>query len=99
METVDEQIAGIIADVHHAFQAEAGYERRFLIERIEIACRALVGQERVPDLGPWVVEDAGRTLQSDNFEHDVALRVTGDFYSDENRIAYAKELASRLNRP
>jgi hypothetical protein len=52
--------------------------------------------------GPW---EAGETkeersrafIQSDDFSHDVRLYVDGDFADDEQRLAYAKEIARRLN--
>ena len=97
MSTVDAQIKDILNDVIRAIKAEEGWERRSYIQRIEMACHALVGQECVPDQGPWEASEDGRTISSDDFEHDVLLRVQGDFYSDEARAAYAKRLASQLN--
>lgn len=49
------------------------------------------------DTGPWSVSEDGREIQSDDFTHDVILRVTGDFYDDAQRNAYAKNLAAKLN--
>jgi hypothetical protein len=100
--TIDEQMIDILRDVRWLadnYQNSFDHERRSLVQRIDIACRSLVGQERVPDQGPWTVSEDGRVLSSDNFEHDVQIKVSGDFYGDEDRIAYSKELASRLNRP
>jgi len=34
---------------------------------------------------------------SDDFTHDVILRITGDFYSADQRKAYAENLAKKLN--
>jgi hypothetical protein len=67
------------------------------------------GPEGLNDRGPWRVNewDAERdkrgalprvVLQSDDFNHDVALIVTGDFYSLEQKKRYAYLLADRMNR-
>ena len=53
-----------------------------------------------PDKGPWMVNkwSGGRVvLQSDDFEHDVALVVDGDFGSHEEKLAYANALAAWMN--
>lgn len=68
-----------------------------LLARIEGACHALVGQAREPDLGPWTVSEDGRQLFSDNFTNDVKLTLDGDFYGDEDRLAYSRRLAQQLN--
>lgn len=47
--------------------------------------------------GPLSVSEDGRAIESDDFTHDVVLRVTGDFYNDEQRKAYAENLAMKLN--
>lgn len=52
---------------------------------------------QVTDKGPWTPSDDGRHIQSEDFEHDVTLRVSGDFATDEDRIAYTKWLAAKLN--
>lgn len=58
-----------------------------------------------PDRGPWKVtvwtRKAGRVvvLQSDDFHHDVALEISGDFGRWEDRMAYAEWLANKLNAP
>lgn len=49
------------------------------------------------DHGPWTVSEDGRVIQSDDFTHDVALTVSGDFASNADRRAYSEELAKRLN--
>ena len=90
------QIADILADVK-ALSTVEEWQRRQLLQRIELACEALKGQRVETDAGPWSVSEDGRTLSSDNFTHDVQLKVTGDFYSDEQRLAYSKALAERLN--
>lgn len=36
-------------------------------------------------------------IESDDFEHDVLLEVMGDFASVEDKLAYAQNLADRLN--
>lgn len=50
--------------------------------------------------GPWKVDewDGGRlVLQSQDFHHDAALEVSGDFGSPELKKAYADEICRRLN--
>lgn len=95
--SAEAQIKAIIEDVFRALHAEEACERRSYIQRIEIACAALVGQEKVPDQGPWEVSADGRYISSDDFTHDVLLEVKGDFYSDEARRAYSTALAGKLN--
>lgn len=53
-----------------------------------------------PDKGPWQVDEwsGGRVvLQSDDFEHDVALEISGDFGTPERKLAYAQALAAWMN--
>lgn len=51
------------------------------------------------DKGPWVVQcQCGSCIESDDFTHDVILRICGDFESDEQRFAYAQGLADLLNK-
>lgn len=40
----------------------------------------------------------GFFIESDDFTHDVTLRIHGDFESDEQRCAYAQGLADLLNK-
>lgn len=50
--------------------------------------------------GSWYATewfDGRVVIQSDDFTHDVALIVTGDFEDDEQRKAYARMLAERLS--
>ena len=47
----------------------------------------------------WIVGPDGSTLDSDDFEHDVILHISGDFSSDEQRREYANNLAMKLNAP
>ena len=61
--------------------------------------------EIISEKGPWSVSmgksEAGTfkvCLQSDDFHHDVALYITGDFYDNDQRIEYARRLADRMNR-
>lgn len=49
------------------------------------------------DRGPWHASENGWMIASDDFRHDVVLKVTGDFEDDASRIAYARTLADRLN--
>lgn len=53
-----------------------------------------------PDRGPWLVNEWSEhrvVLQSDDFEHDVALIVDGDFGGYDEKLAYAQRLANWLN--
>ena len=50
--------------------------------------------------GPWAVDvwrNGAIVLQSDDFHHDVALEISGDFGSPEIKRAYAEEVCRRLN--
>jgi hypothetical protein len=54
----------------------------------------------VTEKGPWQVNDWGQgriVIQSDDFTHDVALEISGDFGSVEREIAHAEEIARRLS--
>jgi len=48
------------------------------------------------DKGPWDVAKDGRTIYSDDFEHDAHLSIHGDFSSDEERKKYADWVADAL---
>lgn len=52
------------------------------------------------DTGPWrmIVGNSEVTLYSDDFTHDVAITITGDFADNEQRIAYATDIQQRLSR-
>lgn len=55
---------------------------------------------KIHEDGPWIVDewpDDRIVLQSQDFTHDAALEVTGDFGSKNNRRMYAEEIARRLN--
>ncbi len=53
----------------------------------------------------WTVEEWHRkesegydvVLCSEDFTHDAALRLSGDFESDEQRMEYAQDLCDKLN--
>jgi hypothetical protein len=51
----------------------------------------------IHDKGPWSVSEDGRQLSSYDFEHDVILKVNGDFADDAQRKAYSDGLSQRLN--
>lgn len=54
----------------------------------------------VTEKGPWQVSDWGRgriALQSDDFTHDAALELSGDFGTPEQKRAHADEIVRRLN--
>jgi len=46
-----------------------------------------MAEKQLHDVGPWMVSPDGGGIQSDDFTHDVILRVTGDFYNDAQRTA------------
>lgn len=55
---------------------------------------------KVTESGPWKAgydDDRSVFVESDDFTHDVRLYVNGDFASLEQRMAYAEEIARRLN--
>lgn len=70
--------------------------------RVWKKARAALAQPSLmpPDRGPWhaVKWDGGRRvdLSSDDFEHDVALTVSGDFVEGD-KFRYAQELAAWMN--
>ena len=52
------------------------------------------------DRGPWLVSNPRGTkvvLQSNDFHHDVALEITGDFVDVDSKVRYAQWLAQRLS--
>lgn len=55
------------------------------------------------DKGPWcamiteIEEKQCVRLYSDDFTHDVALMVSGDFVTIDDKLEYATELANFLN--
>lgn len=54
----------------------------------------------VQESGSWKVDEwpnGKLVLQSDDFTHDVALEISGDFESYEQKREYAEEIARRLN--
>lgn len=54
----------------------------------------------VSDRGPWrvMVDEKGiPSIASDDFTHDVVLRITGDFEDNIMRKAYAQDLCDSLN--
>ena len=58
-----------------------------------------MAHEELHDKGPWEVGRFGRFIYSDDFTHDVRLRVDGDFYNTEQQKAYSENLAAKLNAP
>lgn len=56
----------------------------------------------IQENGPWAAGETGETpsrtfVESDDFTHDVRLYLNGDFEDNEQRRAYAEEIAQRLN--
>jgi hypothetical protein len=86
----------IAAEFHlhplHPACVEIGSLREELAE-----AKRQLGRPLVVERGPWTVADDGSRLSSDDFTHDAALDVSGDFGSDQVRFEYASELARRLN--
>lgn len=69
-------------------------------ERIEAYLSEPMLQAALDDKGPWAVSDwsNGRiAVQSDDFDHDVALEVTGDWAEPGEKRKYAEQLAAVLN--
>ena len=69
-------------------------------ERCDLCTTEMIDMMSVhPDKGPWTVEcdDHRVWLQSDDFRHDVILRVDGDFWDMEQKKAYTQLLADKLN--
>lgn len=54
---------------------------------------------QIKENGPWLaIEEKGDVfVESEDFTHDVRLYVNGDFESLDQRLAYAEEIARRLN--
>ncbi len=94
---IDDILKDVVAYANHMAAFEDAEARQYLT-RIRIACEALLGQERNPDLGPWSMSPDGRLISSDTFDHDVQLKVSGDFYGDGDRAAYSKRLIEQLNQ-
>lgn len=55
--------------------------------------------EPIQERGPWTArqDDSQTFVESDDFMHDVRLIVDGDFASPAQKLAYAEEIARRLN--
>jgi hypothetical protein len=51
----------------------------------------------IVDKGHWTVSGDGSQLYSDDFTHDVALQILGDFEDDSQRKEYANGLVKKLN--
>jgi len=71
--------------------------RQASMARIERAIDALIDSDRLPDEGPWEVSTSGRSISSDSFDHDIRLKVDGDFCDEAARHAYSLKLAQQLN--
>jgi hypothetical protein len=90
LDTAPRRLRGVISEdsplvrAHRAAEAQAG-------QRESVT---------VTEKGPWSVSDWGQgriVIQSNDFTHDVALEISGDFGSVEREIAHAEEIARRLN--
>lgn len=54
----------------------------------------------IQENGPWSVDVWSNNrvvLQSQDFYFDAALEISGDFGSQETKMAYAEEVCRRLN--
>lgn len=64
---------------------------------------ALAADMQLIERGPWKARQQsddhlkGIFVESDDFTHDVRLYINGDFASTEQKLAYADEIAKRLN--
>jgi len=56
-----------------------------------------MSNDELHDKGPWHRDVHGKQISSDDFTHDVVLRISGDFYNEEQRKAYADNLVVKLN--
>lgn len=96
-EPVAPRVEALMADVSRLIgETRPGMDRHWMV-RIQCAAEALRGTAVEPDIGPWEVSADGRSVLSDNFEHDVSLVVKGDFFDDESRRTYARDIARRLS--
>lgn len=72
-----------------------------LIRSVEAEVLAKVGaKEEVCERGPWTVDDwrDGRiAIQSQDFTHDVALELSGDFGDPELKRRHAQFICDKLN--
>ena len=68
-----------------------------VIQRIRLSCEALIGIALEPDVGPWVADLENGTIQSNDFTHDVYLKVDGDFWDTHAKNAYITALTTKLN--
>lgn len=57
------------------------------------------GFRPIIERGTWKAIRQGHRIgvQSDDFTHDVVMWITGDFEDNDQRVAYAAEIAHRLN--
>ena len=63
-----------------------------MAEIIEKGPWKAVQKSKAPSVGYY-----GTWIESGDFEHDVRLYVSGNFKEAEQRMAYAEEIAKRLN--
>lgn len=77
-----------------------------IIKRVDAALAAidaaLSAPQAVTEKGVWTAQheqhDARRVyIESSDFTHDVRLYVNGDFEGEAQKLAYAREMANRLN--
>jgi hypothetical protein len=59
-----------------------------------------LNKEGLMDTGVWDVrkgKDKWFIVASSHFKHDVEMTITGDFYDEEQNLAYCQQIADRLN--
>lgn len=56
-------------------------------------------EDEIEEKGPWKVEmgPKGPFIMSDDFTHDVILRIDGDFRNPDEKLKYVNEITRRLN--
>lgn len=45
----------------------------------------------------WELSEDGYSIQNNDFENDVVLRISGDFERNEDRMSYAQWIVNLLN--
>lgn len=97
-------LSGVLLDIGCTGRVDATSMRT--IQRVHDELAEEVNKQRLPscdsviDKGPWKAEINGVacSVVSDDFTHDVALHITGDFECLNQRFEYAEMIAKKLNR-
>ena len=82
-----------------AADERVGDDPDILAYRVPLYTHPAPAAPAVAERGPWTADQRGRHVwvDSDDLTHDVRLVVNGDFESDDQKFAYAQEIARRLN--